>query len=133
MTMKLKTLATATMFALLAGASAPAAAQVAGGTTIGVSVTVNEAVASGWSARRTILGHKVFGDGPKPVATVSDIIIDPAKSASIIILRVASTLPFAGKLIAIPVDQLKVDGARVVLPGATVENLKATPAFVYAR
>ena len=82
--------------ALLFAANAPVMAQVAGGTTVGVSVKVNEALAAGWSARRTILGHKVVGDANKVVGSVADIIVDPEKTVSTIILRVGSSLPSSG-------------------------------------
>lgn len=130
---KLNALVACAMLAGLAPVVTPAAmAQVAGGTTVGVTITVNQALAKGWSAKHTILKHKVLGDNGKPIGYIDDIIIDPDQKLSMVILHVGSPLSFAGKLIALPVEQIKVEGDHLVLPGATPETLKQTPPFEYA-
>ncbi len=36
------------------------------------------------------------------------------------------------KLIALPYEQMKADGKKIMLPGATKDSLKALPEFKYA-
>ena len=54
-------------------------AQMAGSTLIGVSVAEMRDVASGWSAKRQILGQAVFNDKDERVGSIDDIIVAPDK------------------------------------------------------
>ena len=60
----------------------PAAAQVAGSTTLGVSVAELRDVMEGWSVKRQILGESVYNDKQERVGTVEDIIISPNKTVT---------------------------------------------------
>ena len=108
-------------------------AQVAGSTLLGVSVTEAREVAEGWSAKRQILGHAVFNDQNEKIGAVDDIIIAPDKSVTYAIIGAGGFLGVARHNVAIRVSQLKVDGDKFVLPGATKEALKQAPEFEYAR
>jgi hypothetical protein len=117
----------------LAMASAMLHAQVAGSTLLAVSVTEAREVADGWSAKRQILGHAVFNDQNEKIGAVDDIIIAPDKSVTYAIIGAGGFLGVARHNVAIRVSQLKVDGDRLVLPGATKEALKDAPEFEYSR
>ena len=58
--------------AILIIGAMPASAQVAGSTTLGVTVTELRDVMEGWSAKRQILGQDVYNDKQERVGTVED-------------------------------------------------------------
>ena len=107
-------------------------AQVAGTTTLGVTVTELQAVTKGWSVKRTILGQPVYNDKKERVGTVDDIIVSPDKAVSYAIVNAGGFLGLATHDVAIPVSQFKLVDKELVLPGATKEALKASPEFQYA-
>ena len=123
-------------FAIVAGiaSSVPSIshAQVAGSTLLGVSYGELRDVAVGWSAKRQILGHPVYNNMDERVGSVDDIIVTTDKSVSYAIINAGGFLVVAKHNVAIPVSQFKLDGDKLVLPGATRDALKAAPEFDYA-
>jgi sporulation protein YlmC with PRC-barrel domain len=117
---------------LLIISAVPAAAQVAGSTTLGVSVAELRDVVEGWSAKRQILGQSVYSDKQERIGTVEDIIISPDKSVSYGIVGAGGFLGFDKRDVAIPVNQFKLTDGKLVLPGATKEALREMPPFEYA-
>lgn len=113
--------------------SAMLQAQVAGSTLLAVSVAEAREVADGWSAKRQILGHAVFNDQSEKIGAVDDIIISSDKSVTYAIIGAGGFLGVARHDVLIQVNRLKIDGDKLVLPGATKEALKQAPAFEYAR
>jgi sporulation protein YlmC with PRC-barrel domain len=108
-------------------------AQVAGSTVVGVSVAEAREVASGWSAKRQILGQPVFNDKDERVGSIDDIIIAPDKAVSYAIVNAGGFIGLTKHDVAIPVSQLKLVDKKLVLAGATKEALKPNPPFEYAR
>ena len=108
-------------------------AQVAGTTSLGVTVTELQAVMKGWSVKRTILGATVYNEKKESVGTVDDIIVSPDKAVSYAIVNAGGFLGLATHYVAIPVSQFKLVDKQLVLPGATKEALKASPEFQYAQ
>jgi hypothetical protein len=129
----MKAIAIVLLSGLAVASSAVLHAQVAGSTLLAVSVTEAREVADGWSAKRQILGHAVFNDQNEKIGAVDDIIIAPDKSVTYAIIGVGGFLGVARHNVAIRVNQLKVDGDKLVLPGATKDALKQAPEFEYAR
>jgi hypothetical protein len=123
-------------FAIVAGIalSAPSTSlsQVAGSTLLGVSYGELRDVALGWSAKRQILGHAVYNNMDQRVGSVDDIIVTTGNSVSYAIINAGGFLAVAKHNVAIPVSQFKLDGDKLVLPGATRDALKAAPEFDYA-
>ncbi len=111
----------------------PAEAQVAGSTVLGVEATALSEVALGWSAKKQVLGKKVFNDDRQAIGTIDDVVIAPDKSVSYAIIRAGGFLGLAKHDVAIPVDQIQSIDGKFVIAGATKEALKAMPAFEYAR
>jgi hypothetical protein len=122
-------------FAIIAGfaLSAPtiSQAQVAGSTLLGVSYGELRDITLGWSAKRQILGHPVYNNMDERVGSVDDIIVTADKSVSYAIINAGGFLAVARHNVAIPVSQFKLDGDKLVLPGATRDALKAAPEFEY--
>ena len=108
-------------------------AQVAGSTLVGVSVAEMREVASGWTAKRQILGQPVFNDKDERVGSIDDIIIAPDKAVSYAIINAGGFTGLTKHDVAIPVSQMKLVDNKPVLAGATKEALKASPPFEYDR
>jgi len=90
-------------------------------------------VATGWSARRTILGSAVYNDKGEKVGKIDDIIVSPSKAVSYAIVGAGGFLGVARHDVAIPVNQFSLDAGKFVLAGATKDAIKAIPEFKYAR
>ena len=110
----------------------PTVAQVAGSTTLGVTVAELRDVMEGWSAKRQILGEPVYSDKQERIGVVEDIIIAPDKKVSYGIVGAGGFLGFDRRDVAIPVHQFKLTDGKLVLPGATKETLAQMPPFEYA-
>ena len=118
------------MWALVGGT---ALGQVAGSTTIGVTVEEQKSLVVGWSAKKHILGEAVYNSSDEKIGTVEDLIITPGKAVSYAIVGTGGFLGIDRHDVAIPVGQLKRQGDKLVLAGATKEGLKALPKFEYAK
>jgi hypothetical protein len=57
------------------GAIGAASAQVAGSTTVGISVTEATQVALGWSVKKSILGRTVVNETGEKIGKIEDLII----------------------------------------------------------
>jgi sporulation protein YlmC with PRC-barrel domain len=110
-----------------------AQAQVAGSTVLGVAAAELREVATGWSAKRQVLGQPVFNDKNEKVGTVDDIIISPDKAVSYAIVGAGGFLGVAKHDVAIPVNQFTQTDGQLVLTAATKDAIKAMPPFEYAR
>jgi sporulation protein YlmC with PRC-barrel domain len=132
-----------TPFVAMHGASAQttgtqANPPVAGATPLGVTVTEMEAVVVGWSVKKDLLGKTVTNDKKERIGKIEDIIVAPGSGskmphASVAIIGVGGFLGMARHDVAIPTDQIRIEGTNLMLPGATKDALKATPEFQYAR
>jgi sporulation protein YlmC with PRC-barrel domain len=127
--MKRRTILTLAGIALMT--PAVAGAQVAGSTLIGVAAEELREVATGWSAQRQVLRQPVFNDRDERVGTIDDIIIAPNKAVSYVVINAGGFIGVAKHDVAVPVSQLRQIAGKLVLPGATREALKASPAFEY--
>jgi sporulation protein YlmC with PRC-barrel domain len=110
-----------------------AAAQVAGEAPVGVTVEEMKLVVLGWSAKHKLLGHEVYNDKNEKIGEIDDIIVSPKKTVSWAIIGVGGFLGIASKDVAIPMDHLHFNGDKLILPGATKEQLKALPPFEVAK
>jgi len=109
-------------------------AQVAGSTTLAISVEELKAVAIGWSAKKKILGKDVYNDKGEKIGVVDDLIITPDRSLSYAIIGAGGFLGIGKHDVAIPVGRFKEDNqGRIVLAGATKYALMAVPKFEYAK
>jgi len=118
------------MWALVGGT---ALGQVAGATKLGVTVEEQKVLALGWSAERQILDKAVYNSNNEKIGEVEDLIITPDKAVSYAIVGVGGFLGIDRHDVAIPIGQLKLQGDKLLLAGATKEGLKALPKFEYAK
>ena len=129
----MKTFATILMASLLAALAVPAAAQVAGSTRLGVAVEQTRAIALGWSAKKQVLGQAVYNEQNQRVGTIDDLVIAPDSAVSFVIIGAGGFVGLGRHDVLIPVEQLKQQGNKFILPGATKEAIKALPKFEYAK
>ena len=107
--------------------------QVAGSTVVGISIAEAREVASGWSAKRQILGQPVFNDKDERVGSIDDIIVAPDKAVSYAIINAGGFIGLTKHDVAIPVSQLKLVDNKLILAGASKDALRASPPLEYAR
>ena len=107
-----------------AGVTTAMAQPVAGTAVLGVSVSEVQAVATGWSLKKSILGKSVYNDENKIVGKIDDVIVAPDKAVSYAIVGVGGFLGVGKHDVAIPVSQFKVEAKKIMLTGATKDALK---------
>lgn len=126
-----------------AGASGPGASSgaaslpVAGKAPLGIAVVEMEAVIHGWSAKKDLLDKTVTNDQKEKIGKIDDLIISRSTDAKLpvassAIIGVGGFLGIGKNDVAIPMEQIKLEGKQLVLPGATKAALKALPRFEYA-
>ena len=103
------------------------------GMSIGVSADELVTVAKGWSAKNQIMGKDVYNDKSEKVGIVDDLIIAPDKAVSYAIIGTGGFIGMDKHDVAIPVNQLKMEGGTITLPGATKDVVKAMHTFQYAK
>src|SRR5271169_2960249 len=112
--------------------SAQVSAQVAGSTLLGVAYAEMRDLATGWSARRELLGQTVYNEKNEKIGSVDDLIVSPSKALSYAIIGAGGFLGVAKHDVAIPVSQFTENEGKFVLAGATKDAIKAMPQFEYA-
>ena len=115
---------------VIAAGAANSVAQTAG---VSVSTVELREVATGWSAKKQILGEDVYNDAGDKVGEINDLIVMPNKALSYAIVGVGGFLGVGEHEIAVPVGKMKLEKGKIILPGATKEALKEAPKFEYAK
>lgn len=93
------------------------------------------AVAAPADARRAsqIIGANITNEENRNVGEVHDLMVSPAGGAVVAVLSVGGFLGIGERYVAVPLSELRwnTERNRWMLPGATVDSLKARPAFTY--
>jgi hypothetical protein len=110
-----------------------AMAQVAGSTRLGVSTEEVKIVASGWSAKKQIIGKTVFNESNEKVGRIDDLIVAPTGELSFAVIGAGGFAGVGRHDVAIPVQQIQLQDGKFVLPGASKAAIKALPKFEYAK
>ena len=105
-------------------------APVAGRLPLGVTVVEADLVATGWRASK-LMRSEVFNDKNQKIGKIDDMVVAPDGTLSLAVIDVGGFLGIASHKVAIPVRQFKQMHPKVVLPGASKEELKKLPEFVY--
>lgn len=113
-------------------ATGTARAQVAGTTSFSTAVVDVKVVALGWSAKKQVIGAKVYNDAGELVGRIDDIIISPDSAVSIAIVGVGGFIGVGRHDVAIPAQFFVLRDSTLLLPGATRDAIKALPEFKYA-
>jgi sporulation protein YlmC with PRC-barrel domain len=110
----------------------PNVAQVAGTARLGVTVEEMKLVVIGWPVKKKMLGTEVYNDKNEKIGKIEDVIVSTDGKVSWAIIGVGGFLGVGKHDVAIPMDQLKLTGAKYILNGASKEALKKLPKFEYA-
>ena len=130
----MKTIILASFVSLVVAAgAADSVAQTAGSTVVSVTKSELRQVATGWSAKKQILGKDVFNDAGEKIGEINDLIVTPNRSLSYAIVGVGGFPGMGEHDVAVPVSKFKQQMGKIVLPGATKDALKAAPKFEYAK
>jgi len=100
---------------------------------VGVTKDDQKVVATGWSLKKDIMDKAVYNDNDEKIGSVEDLIVSRNKSLSYAIIGVGGFVGIGTHDVAIPMNQIKEQNNKLVLPGATKEALKALPEFQYAK
>jgi sporulation protein YlmC with PRC-barrel domain len=104
---------------------------VAGVLTLGTTMEVTQAIAVGHRASK-LISAPVYNEQEERIGSIDDLIISPDRAVSFAVVSVGGFLGLGGRLVAIPVEQLRAEKDRLILPGATKEALTKLPEFKYA-
>jgi PRC-barrel domain len=108
-------------------------AQTAGETKLGVTVVERDDIINGWSVKRQLLGQDVYNDKDEKIGKIEDIIIGRNRAASYGIVSAGGFLGIGAHDVAIPAGQFQMKNDRILLPGATKDQIRAMPPFEYTR
>ena len=104
-----------------------------GSQTMGTSKQGMKDAENGWSAKKNIMDKAVYNDNNEKIGNVDDVIFSRNKSAaSFAVIGVGGFLGVGTHDVAVPLSQIKHEGDKLILPGATKDALKAMPEFKYA-
>ena len=78
-----------------------------------------------------VIGASVFNDAGERIGGVDDLVMVEGDKVSVAIIGIGGFLGLGAKLVAVPYQQLKRDGEKLVLPGVTKDTLDAMPNFSY--
>jgi sporulation protein YlmC with PRC-barrel domain len=121
----------ATVFAIasLIGAAPHFALAQAGVALVQVDV---QAVARGYRASK-LRGTAVTNDRNEKIGTVDDLILGLDRVVLFAVIQVGGFFGVGSHHVAVPFDSLKIDdtGTKIVLPGATKQQLQGLPEFKY--
>ena len=117
--------------------AAPPAAQ--GGALPGVVATTNNPNLSVATVRletgmraSKIIGAAVHNEANERVGSIDDLIMTRDDKVTMAVISVGGFLGLGSKLVVVPWSQLRVDGDKVVMQGATKEGLNAMPNFTFS-
>ena len=118
---------------LLAPIAMDTRAQTAGEIRLGVTVIERDDIVNGWSVKRQLLGQDVYNDKDEKVGKIEDIIIGRNRASSYGIVSAGGFLGIGAHDVAFPAGQFQMKNDRILLPGATKEQIRAMPPFEYTR
>ncbi len=78
-----------------------------------------------------IVGATVYNDTSDKIGTVDDLIMTTDDKVTMAVISVGGFLGLGSKLVAVPWNQLRQDGDKIVLAGASKDSLNGMPNFEY--
>jgi hypothetical protein len=116
-------------------ATTPAPAPMATTPAPVTAAPMTGAQATAADARRAsrIIGANIYNEENRSIGEVHDLMISSTGAAPTAVLSVGGFLGIGERYVAVPLSSLQwnTERSRWVLPGATVDSLKARPAFTY--
>jgi hypothetical protein len=84
-----------------------------------------------------LVGAAILNDGNQQIGTVDDLILDDNAKAGFVVMQVGGFLGGGGKLVVTSYDKVRIEKndagspTKVVMPGASKEELTKEPSFTY--
>ncbi len=108
-------------------------APVAGEIPLGITVAETVLVQRGFRASK-LMKADVHNDRNEKIGKIDDFIVQPDGKLTTAVIDVGGFLGLASHRVAIPLSQLsEISTKRVVLPGASKDELKKLPEFKYVQ
>ena len=126
--------AVALVSVVIAASVSDVSAQTAGSSVISVSKSEMRQVATGWSAKKQILGKDVYNDTGEKIGEINDLIVAPNKSVSYAIVGVGGFLGMGEKDVAVPFSSVRASEKNnkwYLVLNTNKEALKTAPGFTY--
>lgn len=125
--------------ALLIGASVLAGPVLAQGAPQEITKVDVQSIETAYRGSK-VIGSTVYNDRNENIGKVDDVLISADGKAPYAVLSVGGFLGMGNHLVVVPTSNLKVaydknksDDTKIVLPGATKEQLKGLPEYAYAK
>lgn len=100
--------------------------------TVGLVKVDPETVATAYRATK-LTGATVYNDAKDSIGKIDDILIAPDGKAPYAVLAVGGFLGMGDRLVVVPYASLKFVDDRIVVTGATKDELRALPEFKYTK
>lgn len=110
--------------------STPAGTDQQAATTTTTTTTTSEPVQYDFAASK-LIGKKVVNSQGEDVGSIDDVIVGQDEKVSHAIIAIGGVLGLGKHLVAVPFDELNMQGDQVVYGTATKEQLAAMPQFQY--
>ena len=114
----------------LAIAATPASVALAQGKPQTLTKLQATEVATGYRSSK-IIGSEVYNESSEVIGKVDDLIVTPKDRVVYAIVSIGGFLGMGDRLVAVPYERLTVSPNKIVLAGASKDNLKAWPEFRY--
>ena len=80
------------------------------------------------------MGSDIYNDNGEKIDKLDDFIVGSDANVSVAVLAVGGLLGMGARMVAVPAELFETNAeGQTVLPGATEEQLKALPEFLYAK
>lgn len=126
------------VFAMFLAVATAHAQQTQSGTSIKAQATtpiagIDPAALAGSARASKLIGSKVYG-GDTSIGQIEDVLVDlDHATVTAVILSVGGFLGMGDKLVAVPVNQIKVGSEAKFTTDLTKEQLASAPAFDFSK
>jgi sporulation protein YlmC with PRC-barrel domain len=117
--------------ALCLGATGVHAQTSSSRTKIGATEQQTRTAEKGWSAKKNFLDQAVYNDNNDKIGSVDDLVMVGNRSEAYAVIGVGGFIGAGKRDVVVPADQLRHEGDKLILSGATKDSLKALPEFKY--
>jgi sporulation protein YlmC with PRC-barrel domain len=104
----------------------------AAGADASASATQTEAI-TGWSVKDKIMGKAVHNEKDEKIGDINDVVLASDGKAAYFIVGAGGFLGMGERNVAIPFEEIKQTGDKLVLSGYTKDQLKALPKVEVAK
>ena len=78
-----------------------------------------------------LIGAPVFNDQGEAIGTISDVLVPTSGGETRAVLSVGDFVGAGGKLVAVPLSHVNMDGAKMTMAGATKPMLASMPGYSF--